>query len=238
MAMPHSLERDDGEDEDNLDSDHEQVNEVRSLDNILSGTSPFTSSASDDSLATTWKWGRTEEDGKVLMFEGLGRQNLCWDFCTKNLIVAPSPTASVRPQQRPTTSTSSDRNNGLGSKLSWNGRCSCPALNSFPIGGPDLRRPLRGVDGRPRTPCQSSRRLENKPRDTFRILQNTLKGLIAENFVERTNIRILNMVEAENLSSDVVVHGNKRDDKISSLYEFNIRSDTTDRKNTGLTAIW
>jgi hypothetical protein len=32
------------------------------------------------------------------------------------------------------------------------------------------------------------------------------------------------MVEVQNLSSDVVVHGNKRDDNISSLYEFNVRT--------------
>jgi hypothetical protein len=50
------------------------------------------------------------------------------------------------------------------------------------------------------------------------------------------------MVEVEDLSSDVVVHGNKRDDNISSLYEFNVRTDTMDRKKliqtSGLTAIW
>lgn len=56
-AMPHSLERVDEEDEDNLDSEHEQVDEPESvrpleedmLEVAISGTSPFT--ASDDSLA-------------------------------------------------------------------------------------------------------------------------------------------------------------------------------------------
>ena len=55
-AMPHLLERVDEEDEDNLDSDHEQVDEPESVrplgDDMLDGaSSPFTSSAGDESLA-------------------------------------------------------------------------------------------------------------------------------------------------------------------------------------------
>jgi hypothetical protein len=62
-----------------------------------------------------------------------------------------------------------------------------------------------------------------------------LKELIAEKFIERTNIRILDMVELEDLSSNVVVHRNKRDNYISSLYEFNVRIDTWTKKiNTNI----
>ena len=48
-AMPHSLERVDEEDEDNLDS--EQVDEPESVRPLEDDMSPFTSSASDESLA-------------------------------------------------------------------------------------------------------------------------------------------------------------------------------------------
>jgi hypothetical protein len=64
--MPHSLERVDEEDEDNLDSEHEQVDEPESVrpleDDMLDRTSPFTSSASDESLAANVEVEVEEEE--------------------------------------------------------------------------------------------------------------------------------------------------------------------------------
>ncbi len=84
MAMPHSLERVDEEDEDHLDSEYEQVDEpesVRPLEEdmlgvVVIGTSPLTFSASDESLAANLDV-EVEEEKKILMLEGPGRQNPC-----------------------------------------------------------------------------------------------------------------------------------------------------------------
>ena len=84
MAMPHSLERVDKEDEDHLDSEYEQVDEpesVRPLEEdmlgvVVIGTSPLTFSASDESLAANLDV-EVEEEKKILMLEGPGRQNPC-----------------------------------------------------------------------------------------------------------------------------------------------------------------
>ena len=59
--------------------------------------------------------------------------------------------------------------------------------------------------------------------------------MVTEKVVKRTQIGVGDVIELKDVSSNIIVAGNKRNDNIPALWELMVRIDTMDRfKNTNI----
>ena len=73
----------------------------------------------------------------------------------------------------------------------------------------------------------------------FHILQPTLKKMVTDKVIKGPQIRIGDMIELEDLSSNIIVARNERDDYMPALLEGMVRNDTGYKlkmQTSGLTA--
>lgn len=57
------------------------------------------------------------------------------------------------------------------------------------------------------------------------ILQHALKKMVTEKVIKRTQIGVGDVIKLEDISSNIVVAGDKRDDSIPALWELMVRTD-------------
>jgi hypothetical protein len=73
------------------------------------------------------------------------------------------------------------------------------------------------------------------------ILQHALKKMVTEKVIKRTQIGVSDVIKLKDISSNIIVAGNKWNDSIPALWELVVSTETTDRflkkmQTSGLTA--
>jgi hypothetical protein len=63
---------------------------------------------------------------------------------------------------------------------------------------------------------------------TLHILQHTLEEVVTENVVNGTQVGVGNVIEFENLSSNIIITGNERNYNISALWRQVVRNNTVE----------